>query len=1241
MKTRNVQLAKAILVTSIILLGSCREREAAEKTIPGLDRKAPIIAGRIVGAMSADEASQESVRRMKAGETGWAPVREGDTVSSEERLSVAPNGTAMLSLEAGGRVALNSGTALKVVSPTTLLLEEGDIWVEDTIGASQTGITVKTDVGEVDMKGVFAGLGYNEKKLVVSVVSGTATLRGTQKEIVLHGGQEAIADSGGVRVVHVKDPGGLVSWSRGLRDALAKPVRNLEAPAPSVTSGLGTLSAKVPGTGTPLPFEVLAQDVSVRIQDQVALTRVEQVFRNPSNRIVEGMYKFPLPSGARLTRYDMEIRGRMMRGEIVERQRGRAIMKTVIRQFIDMMRDPALVEWESGSTFKTRIFPIQAKEKKRIVLSYIQTLEGAGGKYHYVLPVSPAGARAAKIPAFRIDAQVSSTGGAPIVTTPLYPTEIKMEGRHARVGFEASDFEPMVDFVIQVDQPARPEAAMATYGKGVDQDAITEKKGDEPSLEIPALTDRDKSYFMINLAPTFWDVATLEGSGSDWILLADTSQSRNILDMEVEKRLTTAIIGALGPLDRVKVLTFDMKPRVMNNEFAIPSKDLLDKTRSFFDSIAPAGATDMAGALEEAARHIQADRKSRVIVIGDGAATLGENRPGELSGMAAGMFNSKGVSVTTIGVGSSVDSLLFKEISRRTGGRYHSLSSGEDLLAAAVRIVTGLRVPVLENPRIVFEGLGVTGVYPGTLPSLGSGEEVSITGRYKGTGRLTATLSGRLAGKDWSRDYTFDVGEAKATNTFVPLLWASRKIDALTLKGNDGAVKETVKLSKKFSLPSRYTSFIVLENEAMYREFNVKRRGDRFEWEGTGDIEYEGFDDSDMDALDDVSGIGTAGAGQSARRASGGGVAKKSMPAARPRSKSSGMSDFGDGLSGPGIGSKYKYKRRPCRRGYSYDVSVWRIPAAPKDKDSKKISELQARIEKEPLARKHRKNLVKQLLRVGKYGEARDQVATWRELDGANPTVLIYTADLMRLGGDVEGALRIYSGVLDVKPEDRKTMNMLASYLESKGRQAEAYPFRVSLNLVKPKNWKAAARRAIAAARVERWDDASRVALALIEEGRDGSPKLNKGVRLPRDLKEAVFRIALREKPPLLFEAASRSDAKSAKFRFELEWNADVDLDLWVSSRRHRFLGGGGSGARLVEGRTRGESEIVYMSNASQGLYKVQVVCAQPGGCGNVAGKLHIRAPSIRRTIPFVLENGVGSDLATVYVERWRNHCGW
>src|SRR5262249_52408788 len=49
-------------------------------------------------------------------------------------------------------------------------------------------------------------------------------------------------------------------------------------------------------------------------------------------------------------------------------------------------RDPALLEWLDGSTFKMRVFPLEGRQEKRIILSYTQRLPSLYGRTFYRFP---------------------------------------------------------------------------------------------------------------------------------------------------------------------------------------------------------------------------------------------------------------------------------------------------------------------------------------------------------------------------------------------------------------------------------------------------------------------------------------------------------------------------------------------------------------------------------------------------------------------------------------------------------------------------------------------------------------------------------------------------------------------------------------------------------------------------------------------------------------------------------------
>src|SRR4051794_12896578 len=71
------------------------------------------------------------------------------------------------------------------------------------------------------------------------------------------------------------------------------------------------------------PFVMVDHHVRIQIDEQVAVTRVEQSFRNNSSRPLEATYLFPVPRGASVNKFTMWVDGREVRGEILEAAKAR------------------------------------------------------------------------------------------------------------------------------------------------------------------------------------------------------------------------------------------------------------------------------------------------------------------------------------------------------------------------------------------------------------------------------------------------------------------------------------------------------------------------------------------------------------------------------------------------------------------------------------------------------------------------------------------------------------------------------------------------------------------------------------------------------------------------------------------------------------------------------------------------------------------------------------------------------
>src|SRR5579859_5315029 len=132
------------------------------------------------------------------------------------------------------------------------------------------------------------------------------------------------------------------------------------------------------------PLEVESVKVETKIDDQVAVTSIEQEFHNPSSVRLEGTFVFPVPRGAHLDKFAMEIDGKKVEAELLSAEKARGIYEDIVRK----LRDPALLEYADRDLFKVRIFPIEPHSRKRVTLSYTELLKLDNGLIGYVLPLS-------------------------------------------------------------------------------------------------------------------------------------------------------------------------------------------------------------------------------------------------------------------------------------------------------------------------------------------------------------------------------------------------------------------------------------------------------------------------------------------------------------------------------------------------------------------------------------------------------------------------------------------------------------------------------------------------------------------------------------------------------------------------------------------------------------------------------------------------------------------------------------
>ncbi len=106
--------------------------------------------------------------------------------------------------------------------------------------------------------------------------------------------------------------------------------------------------------------------VDVKVKSLFARVCTEFTLANANGRVLEGELEFPLPDGAVICGYAIDIDGVMVEGRVVEKEKARIAFENEVKKGID----PGLVEQVKGNLYRTRIYPIPPHGSRRIRVIY-------------------------------------------------------------------------------------------------------------------------------------------------------------------------------------------------------------------------------------------------------------------------------------------------------------------------------------------------------------------------------------------------------------------------------------------------------------------------------------------------------------------------------------------------------------------------------------------------------------------------------------------------------------------------------------------------------------------------------------------------------------------------------------------------------------------------------------------------------------------------------------------------------
>ncbi|KAF2335769.1 TonB-dependent receptor [Flavobacterium daemonense] len=497
--------------------------------------------------------------------------------------------------------------------------------------------------------------------------------------------------------------------------------------------------------------------VNVKVVGNIAYTTAEMHFFNSGTRQMEAELIFPLPENVSVSRYAIDINGKLREAVPVNKNKGKQVFEAIEHRRVD----PGLLEKVDGNNFKTRIYPLMPNGERTVVIGYEEELS-AFDKDNLVYQLVSRFPK--KLDHFEINVSVLGTSTAPVVTENS-GNEIAFSkwNQSFQASVKKDNYQPEEKLVFKIPiQQNSPSVVMQNAGGQYYFYGNTFVEGNKVAKKTPA------SIGLI------WD-------NSLSCKNRDLKKELDLLDAYFQKIKNTKV--TLYFLN----YTFEkQKEFVISNGNWSELKTVLENTK--YD-----GGTRYS--------QISFENQDEFLFFSDGLSSLSEN-----------LLPKTRKPLYTITSSVSADFAFLNFSSTKTGGNFINLNqvnseTALDKLTNSSLKFLGIKENLTVTDLFPMEGTSVSGNFSFSGISLNPKNEITLLFGYGNEAVL-------------ERKITLDVAAQNAGDINVEKLWAQKKIANLELQYTKNA-DEIELLGKKFGIVTKNTSLIVLENVSDYILYDI------------------------------------------------------------------------------------------------------------------------------------------------------------------------------------------------------------------------------------------------------------------------------------------------------------------------------------------------------------------------------------------------------------------------------------